>query len=84
MHKVMVNHIGGLSLPRKSVDWFTDHPNMTIAVYNGRKTTIQQQLYGYTSKEYYSDLKMLVSLVTGGCSCLYRHCGVLYVLNIVK
>ena len=33
----------GLSLPRKSVVRLTDHPDMTLDVYHGRKTTIQQQ-----------------------------------------
>ena len=41
MHKVLVNHLGGLSLPRKSVVRLTDHPDMTLDVYRGRKTTIQ-------------------------------------------
>ena len=44
MHKVLVNRIGGLSLPRKSVVWLTDLPDMTLDVYCGRKTTIQLQL----------------------------------------
>ena len=39
--KVLVNRLGGLSLPRKSVVRLTDHPNMTIDVYRGRKTIIQ-------------------------------------------
>ena len=39
----LVNGIGGLSLPRKSVVRLTDHPDMTLDVYSGRKTTIQQQ-----------------------------------------
>ena len=43
MHEVLVNHLGGLSLPRKSVVRLTDRPNMTLDVYRGRKTTIQQQ-----------------------------------------
>ena len=37
------NRLGGLSLPRKSVVRLTDHPDMTLDVYRGRKTTIQQQ-----------------------------------------
>ena len=36
-------HLGGLSLPRKSVVRLTDRPDMTLEVYRGRKTTIQQQ-----------------------------------------
>ena len=39
MHKVLVNHLGGLSLPRKSVVRLTDRPDMTLDVYRGRKTT---------------------------------------------
>ena len=43
MHEVLVNRLGGLSLPRKSVIRLTDRPYMTLDVYRGRKTTIQQQ-----------------------------------------
>ena len=43
VHEVLVNRLGGLSLPRESVVRVTDRPNMTIDVYRGRKTTIQQQ-----------------------------------------
>ena len=43
MHEVLVNRFGGLSLPRKSVVRLTDRPDMTLDVYRGRKTTIQQQ-----------------------------------------
>ena len=37
------NRLGGLSLPRKSVVRLTDCPDMTLDVYRGRKTTMQQQ-----------------------------------------
>ena len=43
MHEVLVNRLGSLSLPRKSVVRLTDRPDMTLDVYRGRKTTIQQQ-----------------------------------------
>ena len=43
MHKVLVNRLGGLILPRKSVVRLTDRPDMTLDVYRGRKTTKQQQ-----------------------------------------
>ena len=39
VHEVLVNRSGGLSLPRKSVVRLTGHPNMTLDVYRGRKTT---------------------------------------------
>ena len=45
MHEVLVNRLGGLSLPRKSVVRLTDRPDMTLDVYRGRKTTMQQQQF---------------------------------------
>ena len=33
----------GLGLPRKSVVRLTDRPDMTLDIYRGRKTTMQQQ-----------------------------------------
>ena len=50
MHEVLVNRLGGLSLPRKSVVRLTDRPDMTLDVYRGRKTTMQQQkkVFGHT------------------------------------
>ena len=47
MHEVLVNRLGGLSLPRKSVVRLTDRPDMTLDVCRGRKTTMQQQQQGY-------------------------------------
>ena len=44
MHEVLVNRLGGLSLPRKSVVRLTDRPDMTLDVYHGRKTTTQQSV----------------------------------------
>ena len=66
MHEVLVNRLGGLSLPRKSVVRLTDRPDMTLDVYRGRKTTKQhmyignQNIYGKNSKNwvtlcYYGD-----------------------------
>ena len=43
MHEVLVNCLGGLSLPKKSVVRLTDHPDMTLDVYRRRKTTTQQK-----------------------------------------
>ena len=43
MHEVLVDRLGGLSLPRISVVRLTDRPDMTLDVYRGRKTTMQQQ-----------------------------------------
>ena len=41
VHEVLVNPLGGLSLPRKSVDRLTYRPDMTIDAYRGCKTTTQ-------------------------------------------
>ena len=43
VHEVLVNRLGGLSLPRKSVVRLTDRPDIILVVYRGRKTTMQQQ-----------------------------------------
>ena len=37
VHEELVNRLGGLSLPRKSVARLTDRPDMTLNVYRGRK-----------------------------------------------
>ena len=54
MHEVLVNRLGGLSLPRKSVVRLTDSPDMTLDVYRGRKTTIQ---YNNTTFFFISETK---------------------------
>ena len=53
MHEVLVNRLGGLSLSRKSVVRLTDRPDMTLDVYRGRKTTMQQieEKLGQTAKK---------------------------------
>ena len=43
MHEVLVNRLGGLSLPRKSVVRLTDRRDMTLDVYGG-KATVQHRL----------------------------------------
>ena len=50
VHEVLVNRLGGLSLPRKSVVRLTDRPDMTLDVYRGRKTTIQHSQQGVQYK----------------------------------
>ena len=51
MHEVLVNRLEGLSLPRKSVVRLTVRPDMTLDVYRGRKTTIQQLIqHGNSAK----------------------------------
>ena len=43
MHEVLINRLGGLRLPRKSVGRLTDPSDMTLDVYRGCKTITQQQ-----------------------------------------
>ena len=43
VQEVLVNRLGGQSLPRKSVVRLTDCPDMTVDVYRGRKTTTQHE-----------------------------------------
>ena len=66
MHEVLVNRLGGLSLPRKSVVRLTDRPDMTLDVYRGRKTTIQQQHHGVSTLlkklKIYSELQARVGI----------------------
>ena len=38
-HEILVNRLGGLGLPRKSMVRLTNRSDMTSAVYPGRKTT---------------------------------------------
>ena len=65
MHEVLVNRLGGLSLPRKSVVKLTDRPDMTLDVYRGRKTTIQQQqILFLVLRWWYSLLFMFLKLRT--------------------
>ena len=61
MREVVVNRLGGLSLPRKSVVRLTDRPDMTLDVYHGRKTTTQQQQHECLFASFYD---VLVALST--------------------
>ena len=51
MHEVLVNRLGGLSLPRKkTVVWLADCPVMTLGVNRGRKNnTIQYNTIQYNT-----------------------------------
>ena len=60
MHEVLVNRLGGLSLPRKSVVRLTDRPDMTLDVYRGRKTTMQQAHPEAEIREYVREFQSLI------------------------
>ena len=47
MHEVLVNRLGGLSLPKKIVVRLTDRPDMTLDVYRGRNTTTNSQKHKF-------------------------------------
>ena len=70
MHEVLVNRLGGLSLPRKSVVRLTDRPDMTLDVYRGRKTTIQQQQASHGKDG--GDIKNLHSKQCKTAKSIYR------------
>ena len=59
VHEVLVNRLEGLSLPRKSVVRLTDRPDITLDVYRGRKTTIQQVIIGIYCL-YFNDVLLLI------------------------
>ena len=60
MHEVLANCLEGLSLPRKSVVRLTDRHDMTLDVYRGRKTAIQQQQIQHVHKH---DLICILKLI---------------------
>ena len=70
MHKVLVNRLGGLSLPRKSVVRLTDRPDMTLDVYRGRKTTMQPTKPNMTI-DIYRDVKQENKATTTNNTTLY-------------
>ena len=76
MHEVLVNRLGGLSLPRKSVVRLTDRPDMTLDVYRGRKTTMQQQQllnvnnHNLKNVLLVNSLKNIIIEPTRGCALL--------------
>ena len=50
MHEVLVNRLGGLSLPRKSVVRLTDRPDMTLDVYRGRLSLPRKSVVRLTDR----------------------------------
>ena len=66
MHEVLVNRLRGLSLPRKSVVRLTDRPDMTLDVYRGRKTTIQQQ---FLPQNYIREWNSLADSLVSAAEC---------------
>ena len=70
MHEVLVNRLGSLSLPRKSVVRLTDRPNMTLDVYRGRTTTTQQQQHHkWLPVETVYAIPLPVKTLAGSTSC---------------
>ena len=83
MHEVLVNRLGGLSLPRKSVVRLNDRPDMTLDVYRGRKTTIQHCLMLETSSSVQFCLKNLVETRLSYYMYIYNS-ATLYSLNFIR
>ena len=61
MHEVLVNRLGGLSLPRKSVVRLTDRPDMTLDVYCGRKTTMQRSSFNVMGEVLLRELSCILT-----------------------
>ena len=68
MHEVLVNRLGGLGLPRKSVVRLTDRPDMTLDVYCGRKTTMQCNNFQILQKKFNDKVFQLHP-----CTCLWAN-----------
>ena len=62
MHEVLVNRLGGLSLPRKSVVSLADRPNMTLNVYRGRKK--QQHTYNVSENWGFLECRKILKIET--------------------
>ena len=74
VHEVLVNRLGGLSLPRKSVVRLTDRHDMTLDVYRGRKTTMQQQQQNPFDNNQFSSLFTLPRTGNGARSNQTARC----------
>ena len=81
MHEVLVNRLGGLSLPRKSVVRLTDRPDMTLDVYRGRKTTMQQQQNHPTELR---QAKIVYNFGLSECNRVNMAIGFFFFLNFNK
>ena len=73
MHEVLVNRLGGLSLPRKSVVRLTERPDMTLDVYRGRKTTMQQQ-----------QVRQGPTMLAVGAGVLFAHFSLVYHVSLLS
>ena len=64
MHEVLVNRLGGLSLPRKSVVRLTVRPDMTLDVYRGlslpRKSVVRLTVLPEMTLDVYRGLKTTI------------------------
>ena len=80
--ELLVNCLGGLSLPRKSVVRLNDCPDMAIAVYRGCKTITQQQFLlnntlcrrKFFPLDYFCDKILLCRRETGTKVLLCKNC----------
>ena len=69
VHEVLVNRLGGVSLPTKSVVRLTDRPDMTLDVYQGRKNN--NATMQCTQKQAYITLLVLLEAETHSETGLY-------------
>ena len=76
VHEVLVNRLGGLSLPRKSVVRLTDRPDMTLDVYRGRKTTKQQQQQHGSKGVRAIEVLLYITFLNSICDEVFFHTSV--------
>ena len=82
MHEGLINRVGGLSLPRKSVVRFTDRSDMTLDVYRGRNTTTTTIVI---LKQFYIISESIEFLLTSCKPCLFslrsKFCAMMFLVN---
>ena len=71
MYEVLVNRLGGLSLPGKSVVRLNDRPDMTLDVYRGRYTTTTTSAHcpNTTEKKAYENTCYVKLQIIHACDC---------------
>ena len=62
MHEVLVNRLGGLSMPRKSGVRLTDRPDMTFDVCHVNKTKTTQQKQQLIQSQRVTDLPTVYNI----------------------
>ena len=68
VHEVLVNRLGGLSLPRKSVVRLTDRPDMTLDVYVKQQYNNIQRYFEQLGPDLFT---VIWYTLRGSCSAIF-------------